>query len=253
MSSKVRRARGNSHLYLAMPALGALEFTPAELLTLFSEANRFAEVKSAPFNTSTGTIDVTSWDSGDWQEVVPDIHSGSVAGNKNLILDAADLPQLLEANNKGKAVAYLLVLGDKPGAAAKNLCVAGFARFTGFNLESSDVHQIGFTLTIDGEPTFKQGSTAYPALTGYPDPGVSLTPATVGLVANGTQLFTSTLVGGQTGTVNYTLSPATGALSNASGLTTTYTAPATIGAITTVTLTATVGGKTDTSIITLNP
>lgn len=165
-ASRVKRARGNSHLYIVIPDLGAYEFTTTELSADFAETDRFAEVKSAPFNTTAGTIDVTSWDSGDWQQVVPDIHSGSMAVARHLILDATDVLKLIEANDQGKALAYLLVLGNKPASTAKNICVAGFARITGFNLETSDVHMLAMTLTIDGQPSFKQAATAFPTVAG---------------------------------------------------------------------------------------
>lgn len=166
MSSAVRRARGNTKLYVRFPDVADLAFDNTDLATSFASGDAFPEVKSAPFNTSTGTIDVTSWDSGDWQEVVPDIHSGTIAISANLILSNPNLLKIASANDKGKAVAYLLVFGDTPAAMAKNYCVAGFARMTGYNLESTDVHTVSITLTIDGQPTFEQNATDFPTIAG---------------------------------------------------------------------------------------
>lgn len=166
MSSAVRRARGNSRLYLFFPAVADLVLSAGDLTTAYSDTYIFPEVKSAPFNTSTNTIDVTSWDSGDWQEVVPDIHNGSIAVTSNLILGYANFDKLVSANNKGKQIGYMLVLGDKPAAMAKNNVVVGFARITGFNLETTDVHSLSMTLTIDGEPKFFQDKTAMPKVDG---------------------------------------------------------------------------------------
>lgn len=166
MSSAVRRARGNSKLYLFFPAVADLVLSPTDLATDYAAGDVFPEVKSAPFNTSTNTIDVTSWDSGDWQEVVPDIHSGTINVTSNLILAYSKFDKLVSANNKGKPVGYLLVLGDTPAAMAKNNCVCGIARITSFNLDTTDVHSLSMTLTIDGEPTFKQNAVAFPQVDG---------------------------------------------------------------------------------------
>jgi len=67
---------------------------------------------------------------------------------------------------------------------------------------------------------------------------VTVSPATVGVGAGGTQQFTATVVGSTNTVVNWSLSPATGAgtINTTSGL---YTAPSTVTTPQTVTITAT--------------
>ncbi|AFZ66066.1 hypothetical protein [Deinococcus peraridilitoris] len=150
MASKARKSRGNSHLYT--------NFTGASAIV---EGDRISEVKTSGLDTSTGTIDATNWDSGDWQEVIPDINSGTIPMTGNLVLDNAKVPLIIAANGK-EPVKYFLVFGDKPAAGAKNLVVSGLARIMNLKLTPGDMHEISYDYVLDGTPTFEYNVTAFP-------------------------------------------------------------------------------------------
>ena len=157
MASKVLKGRGNTHLYLILGAVRA-----------FAAADRVAEVKTGPFDTSAGEIDVTNWDSGNWKEVVPDIKSGSITVETNLVIDSTQVPALWTAYNSGAPVYYLLVFGDRPAAGAKNIAFSGPARLMKFKADPGDVHKLGFDLVIDGAPKFDSTLVTFPDLTPVP-------------------------------------------------------------------------------------
>jgi hypothetical protein len=97
--------------------------------------------------------------------------------------------------------------------------------------------------------------TATATITVNPAGAATLTvsPTTATVTAGGAAApFTATLTG-STATINWAVSPATGTLSTATGASTNYTPPASVGGVTTVTITATAGTLTATATITVNP
>jgi nitrogen fixation protein FixH len=84
-------------------------------------------------------------------------------------------------------------------------------------------------------------------------PTLSVSPTTATVTAGGTAVpFAATLTG-SSATINWTLSPSLGTLSSATGTSTSYSPPGSVGSPQSVTLTATAGTLTATATITVNP
>lgn len=161
-ASKVRKARGNVHLYLCIPTIGVQELTAAQLTAAYTVGDRFAEAKAAPLSASGSEIDVTNFDSGDWTDMLADSKSGSYAVSANLILDNPLYLPLVEAFSRSKTVGFLIIRGDLPGAAAKNVGQVGFATLINSNENDSGAFELTFQLNIKGEPRFFQALAAFP-------------------------------------------------------------------------------------------
>ncbi len=162
--SKSIRARGNAHLYVVMPALGVQALTQAQLDADFLESDRFSEVKNAPFQTSSGELDSTSWDSGDWTDKSADIKSLTIPVSTFLLTDDDRLDKLMEAYAKSKTIRFLHVAGDKPAAAAKNVCWSGAGQLMNYVQADTGLWEVTFSIVGKGEPTYKRGVTALPTV-----------------------------------------------------------------------------------------
>lgn len=167
-ASKATRARGNANLYLVLPALGTPALTGVQLSASYAELDRFAEVKTAPFQTTAGEIDTTNWDSGDWTDKLADIKSLTIPVAANLIFDATALPLLIEAYIQSKTVGFMHLSGDKPAVAAKNVAWVGMATILNYNQNESGVFEVTFGLSGKGAPNFYQGLVTYPKHDGTP-------------------------------------------------------------------------------------
>jgi len=98
---------------------------------------------------------------------------------------------------------------------------------------------VAVTSVLESLCTFSGDTNSASASATYTIPlSVTVSPATAGVSAGGTQQFTATVVGSTNTAVNWTLSPTTGAgsINTTSGL---YTAPTTVTTPQTVTITAT--------------
>jgi hypothetical protein len=158
--SKVPIVRGNTYLYLKFvdPVTGFA--SPGN----FVEADRGPEVKKSAFNVSSSKVDVSSWDSGDWEENVSNIKSGDLPCEANYIMGSPYLHRLREAVYNGERVQYLLMLNGKPGTNPTNEGILGFARIMDFKIDlGGEIYSVSFGLTMDGEPTHLYNLNAFPA------------------------------------------------------------------------------------------